>query len=81
MVNISMTEAKAHFSEIARAAERGQSFLVSSGKNSRSVCAIVPLAVVQDRPQARLGFAAQLGAPTFSEDWHISDAELLGETE
>jgi hypothetical protein len=55
--------------------------LVSSGKNSRSVCAIVPLAAVQERPQVQLGFAAQFGAPIFSEDWYISDAELLGETE
>jgi prevent-host-death family protein len=71
-------EAKAQFSKILLEVQGGGEVVVTKGRNMEAVAVVVPFGEWKKRKARKLGSLKGSGPVEFSDDWHMSDEELLG---
>ncbi|MDR1767982.1 MAG: type II toxin-antitoxin system prevent-host-death family antitoxin [Propionibacteriaceae bacterium] len=77
MTTMPIAEAKAHFTQAVRQVEQGEAIIVTRGASRQAVAAIIPIAEYRPKPGIAFGLAAGWGEIGFSDDWEVSDEELL----
>jgi prevent-host-death family protein len=77
VTTLQLATAKARFSSIISAAQSGEETIITKGHSKTPVAVIVPFKDWQDRHPHELGTLAHLGPVRFSDDWHMSEDELI----
>jgi prevent-host-death family protein len=78
MKTLPVGELKAQFSEVLEQVKQGQSFGILYGKKKKPVAMIVPYQDAKKRKERKLGLLEKKVRVTFSEDFKMSEEELLG---
>jgi antitoxin (DNA-binding transcriptional repressor) of toxin-antitoxin stability system len=78
MQTIQVGEFKARFSEMMDCVREGQTIVVAYGRNQEKVAALIPYAQLAVGAPRSLGTLAKVAKVAFSEDFEVTDAELLG---
>jgi len=77
MSEMPIAEAKAHFSDVLRRVEEGEEIIVTRGVKQEPVAAIVSMDKYKAKKERKLGTIAHWGEIKFSDDWYMTDEELL----
>lgn len=77
MTTMTVSDFKAHFSEVLELVRQGEDVVISYGKKKEKVAALVPFARYQGRKPRRLGLLAGKASFTTAPDFKITDEELL----
>ena len=77
MTEMAIAEAKTHFAEVLHRVERGEEIIITRGTKKTSVAAVIPIEQYRASKERKLGTLHHWGQIGVSEDWSITDAELL----
>ena len=77
MKTLQSAKAKAHFSSILRDIEAGNEIAITYGKTKQTVAVIIPYEKWKKNQKRQLGTLEGRMAVVFSEDFAMSDEELI----
>ena len=77
MKTLPVAEVRTHFSSLIKEVEAGHEIGVSFGRKKEMVAVIIPFARYTKGKKRRLGTLEGKGSVTFSEDWAMTDEDLL----
>jgi antitoxin (DNA-binding transcriptional repressor) of toxin-antitoxin stability system len=77
MKTIQAAEAKAHFSSILKDIEAGNEVAIAYGKKKQTIAVIIPYEQWKKSKKRQLGTLEGKMAVNFSDDFSISDEELI----
>jgi prevent-host-death family protein len=77
MAQLSIAQAKSHFSDVIRLVESGEEVTVTRGPKKEPVATIIPVKPHPDRPERKLGTLEGRMTVIFHDDWYMTDEELL----
>ena len=78
MQTIQVGEFKARFSEMIDSVRAGETIIVAYGRNQEKVAALIPYDQLPDSQPRQLGVLADKATVAFSDDFAMTDEELLG---
>ena len=78
MQTIQVGEFKARFSETIDSVRAGETIVVAYGRNQEKVAALIPYDQLPASQPRQLGVLAGKATVAFSEDFAMTDEELLG---
>jgi prevent-host-death family protein len=78
MKTLPVGELKAQFSEVLEQVKKGQSFGILYGKKKKPVAMIVPYQDTKKKKERKLGLLENKVTITFSDDFKMTEEELLG---
>lgn len=78
MQTIQVGEFKARFSEMIDSVRAGETIVVAYGRNQEKVAALIPYDQLSASQPRQLGVLAGKATVAFSEDFAMTDEELLG---
>ncbi len=78
MQTIQVGEFKARFSEMIDSVRAGETIIVAYGRNQEKVAALIPYDQLPDNQPRQLGVLADKATVAFSDDFAMTDEELLG---
>ncbi len=79
MKTMHVGELKARFSEVLDLLRRGEEILISVGRKNEHVGVLVPYSDYKARNSIKLGLLAKNSGFSISDDFELSDSEMLGE--
>jgi prevent-host-death family protein len=79
MKTMHVGELKARFSEVLDLLRRGEEILISVGRKNEHVGVLVPYSDYKARNSIKLGLLAKNSGFSISDDFELSDLEILGE--
>ena len=77
MTEMPIAQAKARFAEVLHRVELGEEIVITRGTRKVTVAAVIPMEEYRARKERRLGTLKHWGPIAVSEDWSITEAELL----
>ena len=77
MPTMTVGQFKAHFSEVLDRVQQGEDIVISYGKKKEKIAVLVPFASYADKPHRTLGLLAGKASFATTDDFKISDDELL----
>jgi antitoxin (DNA-binding transcriptional repressor) of toxin-antitoxin stability system len=78
MKTLQSAEAKAHFSSILKDIEAGNEVAIIYGKKKRTIAVIIPYEQWKKSKKRQLGTLEGKMTVNFSDDFSMSDEELIG---
>ena len=78
MKTLPVGELKAQFSEVLKKVQLGESFGILYGKKKKPVAMIVPFVETKSKKERKLGILEGKVEIKFSEDFKMTEEELLG---
>ena len=78
MKTLPVGELKAQFSEVLEKVRNGESFGILYGKTKKPIAMIVPFREVEENKERKLGILDGKVKITFSDDFKMTEEELLG---
>ena len=78
MTSYQIAEAKSRFSEVIKAVEQGDEILITRGSRKEEVAVIVPVDEWRKKKERKLGALKGKMTVLFSDDWEMTDEELIG---
>ena len=78
MQTIQVGEFKARFSEMIDSVRAGETIIVAYGRNQEKVAELIPYDQLPDNQPRQLGVLADKATVAFSDDFAMTDEELLG---
>jgi antitoxin (DNA-binding transcriptional repressor) of toxin-antitoxin stability system len=78
MKTLPVGELKAQFSEVLEKVRNGESFGILYGKTKKPIAMIVPYREVEENKERKLGILDGKVKITFSDDFKMTEEELLG---
>lgn len=79
MKTMQVGELKARFSEVVEIVKNGEEVIVSYGKKHENVAVIIPYSAYRQRNKIKLGNLKGKAVATFSDQFKMTAAELIGE--
>ncbi|MCP4136344.1 MAG: prevent-host-death protein [bacterium] len=77
MKTLQVGELKSKFSQVIDDIKHGEEIAISFGKKKETIAVIVPIAVYKKKRQRKLGILENKASYKMSDDFSISDDELL----
>jgi antitoxin (DNA-binding transcriptional repressor) of toxin-antitoxin stability system len=77
MKNLQVGELKSKFSQILDDIKNGEEFIISFGKKKEKIAVIIPYSKYQKKINRKLGILEKKAFYKISDDFSISDEELL----
>lgn len=77
MHTMTVSQFKAHFSEVLDLVQQGEDIVISYGKKKEKIAVLVPFANYEGKPQRIVGLLASKGSFSIADDFKISDDEFL----
>lgn len=77
MRTMTVSEFKAHFSEVLDLVQGGEDVIISYGKKKEKIAVLVPFANYPGKPRRILGLLAGKATFSIADDFKITDDELL----
>lgn len=77
MQTLSISEFKSRFSSVLAQVKKGETIVVSCGRNKEKVAAIVPYSQVMPQGERRLGLLKGKAQCIIGDDFAISDEDML----
>jgi len=77
MQTMTVSQFKAHFSEVLDLIQHGEDIVISYGKKKEKIAVLVPFANYGGKPQRILGLLAGKASFSITGDFKITDDELL----
>lgn len=77
MQTLQVSEFKARFSEMIDSVRAGETVVVAYGRNHEKVAALIPYDQLPTIQPRRLGTLAGVASVSFSDDFSMTDEELL----
>jgi len=74
---MAIAEAKRRFSDVVRLVDEGEEVIVTRGVKKEPVAVVVSIAEWRKAKTRALGTLSHWGPITFSDDWAMTDEELL----
>jgi antitoxin (DNA-binding transcriptional repressor) of toxin-antitoxin stability system len=68
---------KSHFSQVLDLIQHGEDIVISYGKKKEKIAVLVPYDAYEGKPKRILGLLAGKASFSISDDFRITDAELL----
>jgi prevent-host-death family protein len=78
LLTLPIADAKARFSQVVREAERGNDVVITRGPGREPVAVVIPIQRYREPGGLKLGMGAHLGPVSFSDNWSMTDQDLLG---
>lgn len=77
MHTMTVSEFKSHFSEVLDLVQNGEDVVISYGKKKEKIAVLVPFANYKGKPQRILGLLTGKASFAITDDFKITDDELL----
>lgn len=77
MQTLQVSEFKARFSEMIDSVRAGETVVVAYGRNRKKVAALIPYDQLPTIQPRRIGTLASIASVSFSDEFNITDEELL----
>ena len=78
MKNFQVAELKAQFSSVLKDVEAGQEISITFGKQKEPIAVLIPIAEYRKLKKRQLGSLEGIGKVSFSDNWSMTEDELLG---
>lgn len=77
MQTMTVAHFKSHFSQVLDMIQHGEDIVISYGKKKEKIAVLVPYGSYEGKPKRVLGLLAGKASFSVSDDFKISDDELL----
>jgi prevent-host-death family protein len=77
MKTLQVAKAKTHFSSVLKDVEAGDEVAITYGKKKQAIAVIIPYEKWKKTQKRVLGTLEGKMTVTFSEDWYMTDEELV----
>ena len=77
MQTMTVAHFKSHFSEVLNLVQQGEDVVISYGKKKEKIAVLVPYEHYEGKPQRILGLLAGKASFSTTDNFKISDEELL----